>query len=93
LKSGVTSAQSVRGMVVVLARGGKVLNDLSNMGYVAPELAAWVGAPLAEAPQEVLGGPERLAITKKTPSQGAVQQRRGLPGSTTKYHQQPGSTT
>jgi len=62
---------AVSGMVGVLARGGKVLTDLSNMGYVVPELAAWVGAPLPEVlggaqgggqvPQEVLSGGEVVA--------------------------------
>ena len=28
-----TSGQVVRGMVGVLARGGKILNDLAGMGY------------------------------------------------------------
>ena len=43
-------------MVSVLARGGKVLDDLASMGYVAPELASWVGPASPDAPQGVPQG-------------------------------------
>ena len=37
----------------MLAKGGKVLDDLADMGYVVPELAEWVGPTSAEVPQGV----------------------------------------
>ena len=48
--------------VGVLAKGGKVLDDLAAMGYVAAELASWVG-PISEVvPQEVVGGTTWLLV-------------------------------
>ena len=35
--------------VGVLAKGGKVLDDLAEMGYVIPELASWVGPASTQA--------------------------------------------
>ena len=58
----------------MLAKGGKVLDDLAGMGYVVAELAEWVGPTSAEVAQATLAGaqaglpsPQRLAVTQQTP--------------------------
>ena len=62
-------------MVGVLVRGGKVLDDLASMGYVAAELASWVGPASPDAPQGVpqgaLQGVEGASQVPDTPLQGA----------------------
>ena len=45
--------------VGVLAKGGKVLDDLAEMGYVVPELASWVGSASGEVPQGGASRPSR----------------------------------
>ena len=44
--------QSVYGIVGVLAKGGKVLDDLAALRYVVAELAGWVG-PTTEGVAQV----------------------------------------
>lgn len=54
----------------MLAKGGKVLNDLAEMGYVVAELADWVGPTSAELAQADLEVPQGVGQVPQQVPQG-----------------------
>jgi len=83
---------AVLGKVGVLARGGKVLNELADTGYVAPELASWVdptsgtaSTPASEVPQGVPPSTSEGVEALEDPSKGG----QGVPPGTSEVPETP----
>ena len=72
----------------MLARCGTVLDDLAEMGYVAPELASWIGRTSTEAPQDASDAPQDASEGVEAPhTPSATPQRLPVSRQQTSYGQ------